>query len=359
MSNHEEAGGDWTLGTRAVSAGRPPREPDAPLNTPIVAVSSTHAGGRLEYAREGSATVEALEELLGTLEGGHATVFSSGMGAANAVMDLLPLGSTVVVSSAAYTGVASRLREMAEAGRINVTLVDVADTDAVVAACTGATLLWLESPTNPLLDVADLAVCIDAAHAAGAQVLVDNTFATPMLQRPLELGADYVMHSVTKSLSGHSDLLLGAIITSNVEAAEAMAFRRVLLGASPSAFDAFLAIRGIRTLPIRVERASHNAQIIAERLRKESGVSRVRYPGFGSIIAIEFGGDADRADRVCKATKLWTHATSLGGVESLLERRRRWPAEATLVPEDLVRLSVGVEDVEDLWRDLAQAIASS
>ncbi len=345
-----------SIDTLAVSSGRPAPGPDQPLNTPIVPASSFHAGGSLEYAREEAPTTSALEEAIGTLESGTAVAFSSGMAAANAMLDLVPPGAVVVAPSAAYTGVAVRLRELAEIGRIALRIVDADDTPAVVAACDGAHLLWLESPTNPMLQVADLPVCISAAHAMGALVLVDNTFATPILQNPLTLGADVVMHSVTKSLSGHSDLLMGALIARDADLAERLRLRRVLLGAAPSAFDSFLALRGIRTLAIRIERAQASARVIVDRLEQHPAVSRVRYPGFGTIAAIELTGGVPAADALSASVHVWTHATSLGGVESLLERRRRWPLESPTVPESLVRLSFGIEGVEDLWADLDQAL---
>lgn len=348
-----------SLDTLAVAAGRPPTAPDAPLNTPIVPASSFHAGGPMEYAREAAPTTTAVEDALGSLERGTAVAFASGMAAANAVMDLVPAGAIVVAPSAAYTGVAVRLRELAAIDRIDLRIVEADDTAAVVAACTGAHLLWLESPTNPLLQVADLPACIAGAHAAGARVLVDNTFATPVLQNPLTLGADYVLHSVTKAISGHSDLLMGAIVTADPALAEQIRGRRVLLGAAPSAFDCYLALRGIRTLVIRVERAQANARDIVARLADHPTVARVRYPGWGTIAAIDIEGGAAVADATCAGVHLWTHATSLGGVESLLERRRRWPLESATVPDGLVRLSFGIEGVEDLWADLDRALQAA
>ena len=349
------------LSTLAVTKGRPPREPDAPLNTPIVPASSFIAGGPTEYAREGGPTVFAFEEVIAALEctertrPAQAVAFSSGMAAADAVLDLIPVGGRVVAPTTTYTGVAVRLRELAEWGRIDLTLIDVTDTDAIVdTLTTGVHTLWLESPTNPLLEEADLATCLPAARSAGVRTVVDNTFATPILQRPLELGAHVVMHSATKSLSGHSDLLMGALVTEDPELAEELRTRRIRLGAAPSAFDAYLALRGVRTLALRIQRAEASAQFVAKKLRSEPSISRVRQAG--TMVSIEFGGDAARADRVCQGTRLWAHATSLGGVESLLERRRRWPLEAEHVPEDLVRLSVGIEDPSDLWADLAHAI---
>jgi cystathionine gamma-synthase len=348
----------WSPETITVTAGRPAASPDAPLNTPIVPASTFHAGGQWEYAREGAPTTAALETALGALESGTAVAFSSGMAAANAVMDIVPPGGLVVAPSAAYTGVAVRLRELARMERIRLSIVDVEDTDAVVSACQGASVLWLESPTNPLMQVADLPACIEAGHAAGARVLVDNTFATPLIQRPLELGADLVLHSVTKALSGHSDVLMGAVVTADPELAEQIRIRRVLLGAAPSAFDCYLALRGMRTLALRVERAQENARVITARLTTHPAVSRVRYPGWGTIAAIEMAGGTEAADRLCASVRLWVHATSLGGVESLLERRRRWPLESDTVPDDLIRLSFGIESAEDLWSDLTAALVA-
>lgn len=348
-----------SIETFLVTGGRPERVPDAPLNAPIVPASSFIAGGSMEYAREHSPTMSALEQVLGGLECGTAIAFASGMAAANAAMDILPMGAVVVAPSAAYTGVAVRLRELHDLGRIRLRIIDVDDTPSVVAACTGADLLWLESPTNPLLEVADLPACIDAAHHQGARVLVDNTFATPVLQRPIKLGADIVLHSVTKALSGHSDLIMGALVTADADLAERFQRRRVLLGAVPSPFDCYLALRGLRTLALRIERAQSTARSITERLRAHPGIERVRYPGFGTMAAIEPGGDETTADAICSATRIWTFATSLGGVESLVERRRRWPLESTAVPTNLIRLSFGIESEADLWDDLDQAIRTA
>jgi len=346
----------WAPDTVAVTAGRPAAVPDAPLNTPIVPASTLHAGGTWEYAREGAPTTSALEEAIGALEHGTAVVFSSGMAAANAVMDLVPPGGLVVAPTSAYTGVAVRLRELAEVERIRLVTVDVDDTAAVQAACSGAALLWLESPTNPLLQVADLPACIAAGHDAGVLVLVDNTFATPLLQQPLAMGADVVLHSVTKALSGHSDLLMGAIVCADPALAEQVRIRRVLLGAAPGAFDCYLALRGLRTLAVRIARAQDNARAITAHLSRHPAVSRVRYPGWGTIAAIELTGGVPAAAQLSAEVRLWVHATSLGGVESLLERRRRWPLESAVVPEDLVRLSFGIENADDLWADLRAAL---
>ena len=226
-------------------------------------------------------------------------------------------------------------------------------TELILSLLPQSQVLWIESPTNPLLEVAELEVLMGRARTHGVTTIVDNTFASPVRQQPLAMGADFVLHSVTKILSGHSDLLMGAVITRKHADWEKLQFRRVLLGAMPSAFDCYLALRGLRTLFVRYERSEANAMAIAPKLTAHPGVVRVRYPGWGTIAAIEINGDADR---VCEATRLWTYATSLGGVESLLERRRRWPLESDTVPENLIRLSFGIENPDDLWADLDQAL---
>jgi cystathionine gamma-synthase len=342
--------------TFVVHAGRPARAPGAPLNSPIVPASSFHAEGATEYARMGSPAFEDLETAIGGLERGAATVFSSGMGAANAVIDQLPPEAIVTIVVGAYNGVTQRLRQLTDERRLQVREVEVTDLDAVRRACAGTALLWVESPTNPLLEVADLQACIDIAHAAGAKVMVDNTIATPLVQRPLELGADYVMHSVTKVLSGHSDVLLGAVVVRDEHELAAIRARRTLLGSNPSAFDCYLALRGLRTFGLRFSRMQDSARVLADRLAGHPAIARVRYPGSSSIISIELAGGEQAADRLCRSTRIWTFATSLGGVESLLERRRRAAGESPAVPPELVRLSVGIEAVEDLWTDLVQAL---
>ena len=339
--------------TTAVTSGRPPRLPDNPVNQPIVPASTFHAEGEIEYARDGNPSAGALEEALGDLEHGNATVFSSGMAAANAILDLIPHGARVISPTNTYTGIAVRLRELAERDVIELVQLPAFDTPGIVAALPGAHMLWLESPTNPLLDIADLSACISAARENDVVTVVDNTFATPVSQQPLTLGADYVLHSVTKMISGHSDLLLGAVITADPLRLESIRVRRILLGAMPSAFDCYLALRGLRTLFLRYEKSQSNARAMVEKLHNDPRVSRVRYPGWGTIIAIEVRGDADA---VCRSAELWTYATSLGGVESLLERRRRWEYESTTVPENLIRLSLGIEHPDDLWADLDFAL---
>jgi len=341
--------------TRAVHSGRPPRDADEPLNVPITMASTYVAGGEREYGRYANPSWTAFEDALGALEGGHCLAFASGLAAVATVLDLVGSEQTVVAPRHAYNGTVMQLADLEARGRVRTVLVDIADTDAVVAACTDAALVWIESPTNPAMEVADIAAIAAAAHEAGAQVVVDNTFATPLLQQPLDLGADLVVHSATKYLSGHSDLLMGALVTRDEQLLAVLKSRRDLLGAVPGAFEAWLALRGLRTLSVRVERAQANAAELARRLGEHPAVNEVRYPGFGAMISIVLP-DAGSADALTHGTTLWVHATSLGGVESSLERRRRWQSEPRTIPEGLVRLSVGIEDVEDLWEDLAAAL---
>jgi len=342
--------------TIAVTAGRPPHEPDRPLNEPLTMASTYVAGGDVEYGRYGNPTWTAFESALGELEGGQCLAFSSGLAAVATVLDLVGQDATVVAPRHAYHGSVMQLADLESRGRLKVRLVDVSDTDAVVEACADAALVWLESPTNPALEVADIETITKAAHDAGAYVVVDNTFATPLLQRPLDLGADLVLHSATKFLAGHSDVLLGAVVTRDEELRGVLKGRRDLTGAVPGTLEAWLALRGLRTLHLRVERAQTNAQELVRRLEEHPAVGEVRYPGFGAIVAIVLAQGAMAADLLTRKTKLWVHATSLGGVESTFERRRRWKTEAATIPEGLVRMSVGIEDVEDLWTDLRTAL---
>jgi cystathionine gamma-synthase len=345
--------------TIAVAAGRPPRRPDGPMNPPIVLASTYHAGGEVGYGRYGNPTWEMWETAVGALEGGVATSYGSGMAAVAAVLELVPDGGTVVASPDAYYGTLAMLARRCDQGRVAVRLVDLADPDASEPALEGADLVWLESPTNPMLRVVDLPRLCAAAHRAGALSVVDNTFATPILTRPLDLGAHVVVHSATKYLSGHSDLLMGVAVVRDAALAEQLVAYRSVNGSVPGTVEAWLALRGLRTLALRVERAQANAGVLAGRLTAHPRVSRVHYPGSGAMLSVELAATADAAERVGSHTRLWVHATSLGGVESSLERRRRWPKESALVPETLLRLSVGIEDVEDLWADLSQALEAA
>jgi cystathionine gamma-synthase len=341
--------------TLAVHTGRPPHDPDQPLNAPITMASTYVAGGDLEYGRYGNPAWSAFEEALGALEGGRCLAYSSGMAAVTSLLDLVALGDKVVVPRHSYNGTLVSLADLELRGRLTTALVDVTDTDEVVAACEDAALVWFESPTNPALEVADAPAIIAAAHDAGARVVVDNTFLTPLLQKPLELGADLVLHSATKYLAGHSDVQLGAIATNDEELYAVLKGRRDVQGNIAGPFEAWLALRGLRTLHLRVERAQANAAELARRLADHPRLTEVRYPGLGAMVSIVLDS-ADHADLLVRSTSLWVHATSLGGVESTFERRRRWKSEPATIPEGLVRLSVGVEDVEDLWADLSQAL---
>ncbi|GAA1927625.1 trans-sulfuration enzyme family protein [Nocardioides marmoribigeumensis] len=342
--------------TLAVTAGRPPHEPDRPLNEPITMASTYVAGGDREYGRYANPSWTAFEEALGALEGGRCLAFSSGLAAVDTLLDLVGQGGVVVAPRHSYNGTIMQLADLESRGRLKAHLVDVLDTDAVVAACADADLVWMESPTNPALEVVDLPRVIEAAHEAGANVVVDNTFATPLLQQPLALGADVVIHSATKFIAGHSDVVIGALVTRHDELHDVLKARRDLIGNSPGPFEAWLALRGLRTLHVRLERACANAAELVRRLEQHPAVAEVRYPGWGAIVSLVTAGGAPAADVLTHSTSLWVHATSLGGVESTFERRRRWKLEAPTIPDGLVRLSVGIEDVEDLWRDLAQAL---
>jgi cystathionine gamma-synthase len=320
-------------------------------------MASTYvAGGEVEYGRYGNPTWAAFEETLGDLEGGRTLAFSTGLAAVAAVLDLVDHDQSVVAPRHAYNGSILQMTDLEARGRIRARFVDIRDTDAVRDACEDAALVWLESPTNPALEMADVAAITAAAHDAGAYVAVDNTFATPLRQRPLDVGADIVVHSATKFLAGHSDVLLGALVTGDDQLFDVFKKRRDMAGAVPGTFEAWLALRGLRTLHVRLDRAEANARDLVGRLRQHPAVGEVRYPGFGAIVSIVLARGAMAADLLTHKTRLWVHATSLGGVESTFERRRRWKVEPTTIPEGLVRMSVGIEDVEDLWDDLADAL---
>jgi cystathionine gamma-synthase len=341
--------------TIAVQSGRPPHTPDQPLNVPITMASTYVAGGDLEYGRYANPSWTAFETALGDLEGGRCLSYASGMAAVTAILDLVAHGDTVVAPRHSYTGTLVTLQDLHLRGRVNAVFVDITDTAEVAAACEDAALVWLESPTNPALEVADIPAIVTAAHAAGARVVVDNTFMTPLLQQPLALGADLVVHSATKYLAGHSDLQLGAVLAADDEVFAAMKQRRDIQGNTPGPFEAWLALRGLRTLHLRVAAASTSAALLATRLSEHPLLEEVRYPGVGAMVSIVLPS-ADLADLLVRSTRLWVHATSLGGVESTFERRRRWTSEPATIPEGLVRLSVGIEDVDDLWEDLRSAL---
>lgn len=360
----------WRPDTRAVVAGRD-LSPGAPLNVPPVLASTFRDGGPLMYGRFGNPTAHALEEALGALEGGRAVAFSSGQAATAAVLGTLRAGATVVHPAGSYSGTRALLGALEDAGVLGRREVDVTDSDAVCRALVGADLVWLESPTNPMLGIADLPLLLAEAARLGVPAVVDNTFATPLLQRPLGWGAAAVVHSATKYLGGHSDLLLGLVVTADDALAGALVSQRTLRGAVPGALDAYLALRGLRTLAVRLARQQESAGVLARRLEGHRAVRRVHYPGlesdpfcaraaaqmdgFGAIVSFELATAAD-ADRLTESVTLVVPTTSFGGVETTIERRGRWQGEERL-PPGLLRMSVGLEHVEDIWDDLAQALA--
>jgi len=367
--------------TAAVTAGRPDRVPGAPVNAGVV-LSSTYVSagppqpGQALYTRYDAPTWHPFEEALAALEGASlpALVYGSGMAAVAAALSLVPPGARVVVPRHAYQVTLGLCADLAARNQITVALADIDDTEATVALLREAptAMLWVETPTNPMLEVAEVPALVAAAHDAGALVVVDNTFPTPLGQQPLGTGADVVVHSVTKALAGHSDVVLGAALTNDPALRERLAHYRVLHGAIAGPWEVWLALRGMRTLALRVERSQANALVLAERLAAHPSVVEVRYPGlaadpgheratrllagYGSIIGFRPAGGAAAADALVEAVRLWVPATSLGGVESMLERRRRFSTESGTVPEDLIRLSVGIEAIDDLWADLDEAL---
>jgi cystathionine gamma-synthase len=357
-----------------VSAGRD-SEPGAPLNVPLIPASNFIIGAGREYSRnDGTPTWEALEVIVGGLESGKAVAFASGMAAIAAVFDQLVTGAVVALPDDCYQGVASLAAAGEEKGRWSVQRIPVEDTAGWIRACASADLIWLESPSNPLLTVADLEAVCTAPRKPGAIVAVDNTFATPLNQQPLEFGATVSVQSATKFIGGHSDLLAGIATTRDVALWQALRKSRELSGATPGALEAFLTVRGARTLALRLQQAQQTAMLLAAWLEKHPLVTRVRYPGlpshptyavarrvlkgFGTVISFDVAGGAEVADAVCRSTRLIRHATSLGGVESTMERRAAIPGQEHL-PPSLLRISVGIEDANDLMADLGSALRSS
>ncbi len=366
-----KARGNRSVESWLVSAGRDGR-PGAPLNVPLVPASNFVLGAERAYSRDdGTPTWEALEEIVGGLEGGEAVAFASGMAGIAAVFDQLPTGTVVAVPHDCYQGVAGLAARGEAQGRWRVRRIAVDDTGEWIRAGAESDLIWLESPSNPLLVVADLVAICAAPRKAGSLLGVDNTFATPLNQRPLELGADLSFQSATKFLGGHSDLLSGVVATRRAELGKALRQARELSGATPGALESFLAVRGSRTLALRLERAQQTAAWLAERLSAHPCVSLARYPGlpthpthevarrqlkgFGTIISFDVRGGAAAADAVCSNLQLIQHATSLGAVESTIERRAGIPGQEHL-PPSLLRLSVGIEDARELWSDLDRAL---
>jgi cystathionine gamma-synthase len=376
--------------TVAVHAGQ---EPDPATGAVVVPIhlASTFAqdgiGGLragYEYARSGNPTRTALETSLAALEGGRAGLaFSSGLAAEDALLRAVCRpGDHVIIPADAYGGTYRLFHRLYGDWGLEHTPVDLADPAAVRAALrAGRTrLIWCETPTNPLLSIADIAMLAELAHAAGALLAVDNTFASPYLQRPLPLGADAVVHSTTKYLGGHSDVVGGAVVVADPELGGRVAFVQNAAGAVPGPFDAWLVLRGIKTLAVRMDRHCANAARVAALLAAHPGVTEVRYPGlpthpghavaarqmsgFGGMVSFRVRGGADAAAEVCGRARLFTLAESLGGVESLIEHPGRMThasaADSPLaVPDDLVRLSVGIEAVDDLLADLRQSLVAA
>lgn len=359
----------WDISTLAVTAGRP-TGPGEPFNVPPTFASTYRDGGEIGYGRWGNPTWTAFETAIGVLEGGRALAFASGIAATAAVLETLPAGACVLLPADSYTGTRGLLADLTARGRLTTILVDMTNSAAVLERLSDAALLWIESPINPLLGVVDLRTVLAAAAAAGVPAVVDNTLATPVLQRPLELGATAVVHSATKFIGGHSDLLLGCVVSRDDDLVERLLERRTLHGAIPGTQETWLALRGLRTLPLRVEQAQATARVLAERLEGSPGVVRVRYPGLashpghqvamsqmrgpGALLSFEVA-DQSSADRLTSRLRLIVGGTSLGGVETTIDRRNRWSGEEQ-IPPGLLRVSVGIEDQEDLWRDLEQAL---
>ncbi|ORA11328.1 cystathionine gamma-synthase [Mycobacterium asiaticum] len=375
------------LATRAIHAGYRPDPATGVVNTPIYA-SSTFAQdgvgglrGGFEYARTGNPTRSALEASLAAMEeGAFGRAFSSGMAATDCVLrSVLRPGDHVVIPDDAYGGTFRLIDKVFSQWGVEYTPVALSDLDAVRTAITPRTrLIWVETPTNPLLSIADIAGIAQLGADSAAKVLVDNTFASPALQQPLSLGADIVLHSTTKYIGGHSDVVGGALVTNDEELDQAFAFLQNGAGAVPGPFDAYLTIRGLKTLVLRMQRHSENAAAVARYLSEQSSVSAVLYPGlpghpghqvaarqmsgFGGMVSVRMRGGRAAAEKLCAKTEIFILAESLGGVESLIEHPSAMTHASTAgsqleVPDDLVRLSVGIEDVADLLADLEQALA--
>ncbi|MEO1009396.1 MAG: PLP-dependent transferase [Planctomycetota bacterium] len=359
--------------TWVVLAGRA-EHAGAPLNIPITPASNFLLGADRSYSRSDSTPGwEALEAIVGGLEGGEAVGFASGMAAAAAVLRTQRDGARILLPTDCYQGVAGLVDDGVAHRGWSCTRLDVADTAAWTAAMAHADVTWLESPTNPLLDVADLPTLGAAPRKPGSLLVVDNTLATPLNQRPLDLGADVVMHAATKFMGGHSDLLAGVAVARDADLVAQLRRARTLGGGTPGALEAFLAVRGLRTLAVRLAACQRSAAVIAERLEAHAGVARVRYPGlatspshtvasrfmrgFGAVISFEVE-TAEHADRLCAALRVVHHATSFGGVESTIERRAANEGQEHL-PQGLLRLSIGCEHAEDIWADLETAIDAS
>lgn len=390
MSDDRNGPHEFTgLATKAIHAGYRPDPATGAVNAPIYA-SSTFAQdgvgglrGGFEYARTGNPTRAALEAVLAAIEeGAYGRAFSSGMAASDcALRAMLRPGDHVVIPNDAYGGTFRLIDKVFTQWNVSYTPVALTDPHAVAAAITPQTrLIWVETPTNPLLSIADIAALTELGKRNSVKVLVDNTFASPALQQPLTLGADVVLHSTTKYVGGHSDLVGGALITNNQELDDAFAFLQNGAGAVPGPFDAYLTMRGVKTLVLRMQRHSENALAVAQFLDGHPTVSTVLYPGlpshpghdvasrqmcgYGGMVSVRMRAGRQAARELCARTEVFILAESLGGVESLIEHPSAMTHASTAgsqleVPDDLVRLSVGIEDVADLLGDLEQALEQS
>jgi cystathionine gamma-synthase len=384
---------DLGFSSRAIHAGQEPDPTTGAVVPPIHQVSTYKQDGigglrgGYEYSRSGNPTRAALEECIAALEGGaRGFAFASGLAAEDTVLRaLLRPGDHVVIPSDAYGGTYRLFTRVVEPWGVDQTVATVADVGSVRAAIRpGTRVVWVETPTNPLLGIADIEAIADVAHEAGALLVVDNTFASPYLQTPIALGADVVVHSTTKYAGGHSDVVGGAVVVAEGAAtrdgesvAERIGFHQNSMGAVAGPFDSWLVLRGLKTLAVRMERHCDNAEDVVDFLRSHPGVTQVAYPGlpghpnhdvaarqmrrFGGMVAFRVRGGEDVATKVCAETTLWTLGESLGGVESLIEHPGRMTHASVAgteleVPGDLVRLSVGIEDVADLVADLGQAL---
>jgi cystathionine gamma-synthase len=385
MDGFNDAAGFETL---AIHAGQEPDPVTGAVVPPIYQVSTYKQDGigglrgGYEYSRSANPTRTALEECLAAIEGGtRGLAFASGLAAEDALLHTVcGPGDHVIIPDDAYGGTYRLFAKVLARWGLSFDPVSLADVSAVRAAVRPETkVIWVETPTNPLLGIADIAGLAQVAHEAGAVLVVDNTFASPYLQRPLALGADVVVHSTTKYLGGHSDVIGGALVTSDVGLGDELTFHQNAMGAVPGPFDAWLTLRGIKTLGVRMDRHCANAERIAEFLVRHPRVASVRYPGlpdhpgheiaakqmqaFGGMVSFHLAGGEAAAMAVCERTKLFTLGESLGGVESLIEHPGRMTHASAAgspleVPADLVRLSVGIEAVDDLLADLEQALES-
>jgi cystathionine gamma-synthase len=371
--------------TRAIHAGQEPEATTGAVNVPVF-LTSTYAQESVgvvkfaDYARGNNPTRAALETVLASLEEAEfAVAFSSGLAAVDAVLRTLTAGDRVIMSTDAYGGTYRMLTKVFGAWGIHTDIVDLSDVAALSSFWVeGTALVWAETPSNPFLRIVDIAAVAEIAHQHGAKLVVDNTFATPYLQTPLTLGADVVVHSTTKYLGGHSDVIGGAVVTNDPDLASRIKFLQYAVGAVPGPLDCYLVMRGIRTLGVRMDRHQENAARIAEFLGTHADVERVWYPGlvshpnhlvaakqmsgFGGMVSVELVGGRAHAQQFVEKTKVFTLAESLGGVESLIELPALMTHMSTSgslleVPDNLVRLSVGIEDVDDLLADVKQALS--